>query len=500
MSHNSSLQSTSAAMSTPSEAGGPSYRPSGDPATSSGPGITTTALAGEGESSDSADLECPTSPNKNISRPEPVEVFIDALEENPDMPATPCALVVSEWSFDPQFCFDDSNVTVRIEKRQFRVHEFKLKEFENLKSLIEAAQKDIEGRKIIELSGSAEDFHNTLTVLYASTYAPQTCDAATLKSTLRFSAMHNHSQLRAFCIRKLQKLDLSPIERFALSRDCDIGSWMSKALDDLCWKEEPITVEEAEILGTKKFVELAARREDAKFGCGSRTAQLGNLKAPAPVVIAAAKRIPHVPTLRDLPAPTTASTSTASPRTDGLSDISSLSSPPIVPTPSEVHPASTSLAPASAPTLIASPTPTTASTMITSPAPTNTLFGLPSNKAKQMARFQVALTELSKQTSTTNISNATLPDAAPATAEPSLFEFGPSPPGNPFSVIPPTAATPTARLPTGTSGLVPLAPSSDDPQPVSPSAERQLAPLPARNSSGKRYQGHKGRLFNKPRS
>ncbi|KAF8602059.1 hypothetical protein BDV93DRAFT_557826 [Ceratobasidium sp. AG-I] len=260
------------------------------------------------------DVESPISPNKDNAPPEALEIFAEKVEEASFIAEKASALAVSEWSVDPEFCFDDSDITFK--KRHFWVHAFKLNEFGSLSDLVEGAQKDSEGRKTVELSGNVEDFHNMLTVLYSSAYAPQNFDATTLKSTLRLATIYNHPQLREFSIQGLKKLKLSPIERFALSRDCNVELWMSKALDDLCWKEEPITVKEAEVLGTKMFVELAARREHLKFLRCSRMKSYTALLAAASGASDAAKQTLRVSEQWTAPTPPADSTSPAAPMPD----------------------------------------------------------------------------------------------------------------------------------------------------------------------------------------
>ncbi|KAF8602060.1 hypothetical protein BDV93DRAFT_524269 [Ceratobasidium sp. AG-I] len=208
------------------------------------------------------DAGSPSSANRHNALSE-VEDHAETVFEKPESmdPLTPSAMV-NEPAVDPKFCFADSNITVQAEESLFRVHEFKLNEFQNLMPLIGAAQTDSEGRKTVRLEETAEDIRNMFTVLYSSTYAPESFDAATLKSTLRFATLYGHAQLRATTIGRLEKLALPPIERFALSRDFNVESWMSKALDDLCCREKSLTAEEGEVLGVRKFAEVAARREE----------------------------------------------------------------------------------------------------------------------------------------------------------------------------------------------------------------------------------------------
>ncbi|KAF8602065.1 hypothetical protein BDV93DRAFT_524273 [Ceratobasidium sp. AG-I] len=286
------------------------------------------------------EAESPTPSNKNFSLPDSSDKGKKVLGPLED-PLS--ALTICESKIDPDFCFNDSNITVQVEKRLFRIHEFKLKEFGNIKSLMETIQKDPEGRKTVELAGSADDFHNIFTILYSSTYDPQSFDATVLKSTLHLSAIYDHPKLRAFAIQKLEHLSLPPIERFALSRDCNIESWMSTALDDLCQRMEPLTLEEADVLGTKKFVELAARREQLKFECGSRLALAPSIPAPALTAPPTTKPLESAPT-----PPVVAPTSNTA-----LSNPSSNTTVPAKPTgfffpnPFGLNPAPPSTAPAS---------------------------------------------------------------------------------------------------------------------------------------------------------
>ncbi|CAE6398246.1 unnamed protein product [Rhizoctonia solani] len=176
---------------------------------------------------------------------------------------------------DPAFNFGDTNIQIRTGNRLFRIHQFKLNEFDGLRPKLEQATKDEKEQKTIKLQDDPDDFHNLLIVLYSSAYDFHLFSSATLQSTLKLATKYAHPTLRAFAIKELEKHTLDPIEQFALSRDCGVTEWMSKAIDDLCWRDLPITVAEARILGPEKFVEVAARREDIRFERGARV-RLGN--------------------------------------------------------------------------------------------------------------------------------------------------------------------------------------------------------------------------------
>ncbi|KAG8695046.1 hypothetical protein FRC09_009421 [Ceratobasidium sp. 395] len=206
---------------------------------------------------------------------------------------------------DSSYTFEDGNVTVQVEQCLFRVHEYKLQEFETLRPLLADAQKDESGHKTIHVSVLSDDFHRMLAVLYSTAYEPPNFTSGTLKATLRIATSHNHRALRDYAIQNLEKRTLPPIERFALSRDCGIASWMTAALDDLCWREEPITIEEAQILGFEKFTELASRREGVKFERGSRL-KLDMVESPSS---ATTSRQPLPPRSASTPTATSSATS-----------------------------------------------------------------------------------------------------------------------------------------------------------------------------------------------
>ncbi|CCO34250.1 hypothetical protein BN14_08344 [Rhizoctonia solani AG-1 IB] len=69
---------------------------------------------------------------------------------------------------DPAFNFSDTNIQIKVENRLFRIHQFKLNEFDRLRPKLEQATKDDKERKTIKLQDSADDFHRLLVVLYSS--------------------------------------------------------------------------------------------------------------------------------------------------------------------------------------------------------------------------------------------------------------------------------------------------------------------------------------------
>ncbi|QRW05121.1 mediator complex subunit Med5 [Ceratobasidium sp. AG-Ba] len=166
------------------------------------------------------------------------------------------------------FYFEDGNIEVKLKGCVFRLHQYKLREFISLSALIDESRANGNISKSnalmsIRIEEDTEDFRNTLRVLYSSPYAQPALqfDLVTLKSILRIATNLKHPAMRAFAIASLEQRNLKPIERFILSRESNVPRWEELALDELCARDEPITISEAQIIGMDAFVELAARRE-----------------------------------------------------------------------------------------------------------------------------------------------------------------------------------------------------------------------------------------------
>ncbi|KAF8753922.1 hypothetical protein RHS01_06790 [Rhizoctonia solani] len=208
--------------------------------------------------SEAVELEADSNAEHLTSNLEPAQPKSHTTSTTPTTPTCDPALPI------------DHNGSTQTGNRLFRIHQFKLNEFDRLRPKLEQATKDDKERKTVKLQDDADDFHNLLLVLYSSVYDLRFFSSEILKSTLKLATKYAHPTLRAFAINELEKHELEPIDRFELSRHCGVAEWMPKAIDDLCWREEPITVAEARILGPEKLVEIATRREGIKFERGSR--------------------------------------------------------------------------------------------------------------------------------------------------------------------------------------------------------------------------------------
>jgi hypothetical protein len=101
-------------------------------------------------------------------------------------------------------------------------------------------------------------------------YAETPFNVITLKSALRLATKFGHPAMRAFALAHPGLENLEPIERIVISRESNVPTWMERGLRELCARDEPISLAEAQMLGLETFVEVAAKRETqrSKLGLG----------------------------------------------------------------------------------------------------------------------------------------------------------------------------------------------------------------------------------------
>lgn len=90
-------------------------------------------------------------------------------------------------------------------------------------------------------------------------------DAPVLISALRISSTYDYPDLRAFSINRLENISLSAIQRIELAREFQLASWEGPAYDELYVREEPISKEEARVLGIDAFAEVVKQREEGNL-------------------------------------------------------------------------------------------------------------------------------------------------------------------------------------------------------------------------------------------
>lgn len=177
-------------------------------------------------------------------------------------------------SCDPNFNLRGSDLQIRAGYRLFRVHQYKLEEFEVFKQLIDqnSNQEQDSPRSMLNLrllGATAEDFHNTLTVLYSSGYKVNVFKAKVLISTLKIATAYKNDVLQNYAIQGLKEekryLDsIEAVELLLLSLKFKVSEWESRAMNDLVWRRQPITIAEAKKLGPEKVALVAAKREELR--------------------------------------------------------------------------------------------------------------------------------------------------------------------------------------------------------------------------------------------
>ncbi|KAF8594460.1 hypothetical protein BDV93DRAFT_611864 [Ceratobasidium sp. AG-I] len=155
------------------------------------------------------------------------------------------------------FEFGDGDVCVLAGNTLMATHKYLLKRFRKLRDRM---YDDI---LVLGLEDhSAEDFRNTLRILYASVIEEGVkFDPQTLTSALRLATTYEYPALRSFAIKGLQDASLGAIDRIQLAREFGLSSWKEPAYIELCERDEPITTLEASVLGLNVFVQLARIRE-----------------------------------------------------------------------------------------------------------------------------------------------------------------------------------------------------------------------------------------------
>ncbi|CAE6469512.1 unnamed protein product [Rhizoctonia solani] len=149
----------------------------------------------------------------------------------------------------------------------FKIHEARISKFTSLHQLLEDARRVSPQSVILSISVQGDnelvaDFLNTFKLLSTSTFEqPVQPNTETLVSAARISAAYGHPALHAFCIKRLERLSLSPIERLQVARALSFSLWEKQAYKELSEREEMITKEEASLLGFDTYFQVASMRE-----------------------------------------------------------------------------------------------------------------------------------------------------------------------------------------------------------------------------------------------
>ncbi|QRV79087.1 hypothetical protein RhiJN_07102 [Ceratobasidium sp. AG-Ba] len=209
--------------------------------------------------------------NENSIMGSPASILIESLGSDIESTvsiestkATKNYCIPEDEDGNNMFSPGDGDFDLWVNGTLFHTHKYLLKRFAALKRLIE--QKAVgERNEEMSLEYNATDFLNTLRILYASPIeALPNFDPITLVSALRTATTYDYPTLRTFTIKKLESIPLSAIERIRIAREFKLATWEGPAYEELCAREEPITEDEASVLGISTLVQVAKIREKAQ--------------------------------------------------------------------------------------------------------------------------------------------------------------------------------------------------------------------------------------------
>ncbi|CEL58199.1 hypothetical protein RSOLAG1IB_02944 [Rhizoctonia solani AG-1 IB] len=178
-------------------------------------------------------------------------------------------------SYDFVFDREDGDVELQMNNTLFKTRKYLLNKFGTLAELLRDAESNGQlstGSQIqlprvsvkcdTQLIG---DFNNTLKILYASVVeGPFDFDAVTLTSALRVSSVYGYDALRQFSISKLERAELSAIQRIKIAQELNVMHWTDPAFEELANRAEPIQPDEARILGIDSLLRVSIMREQRR--------------------------------------------------------------------------------------------------------------------------------------------------------------------------------------------------------------------------------------------
>ncbi|QRV95139.1 hypothetical protein RhiJN_23157 [Ceratobasidium sp. AG-Ba] len=152
---------------------------------------------------------------------------------------------------DPEFCFPDANVQLRVGDTLFAVYRQKLAEFRSVTPMLKS-------RSTLVLEGCPADFKNTFRLLWPNSEF----DVGIWMSALRLATRYDYPELREFSIKNLDLKELPIMEYLPMAQECEVLEWKNRAIEHLVTRDEPVSLEEAKLIGVELFVITATRREE----------------------------------------------------------------------------------------------------------------------------------------------------------------------------------------------------------------------------------------------
>ncbi|KAG8943066.1 hypothetical protein FRC03_002683 [Tulasnella sp. 419] len=150
----------------------------------------------------------------------------------------------------------------QVEQTLFRTQELVLRRFRGLAGLLRG--KDPNEVHILE-GVTESEMAATLDILEARWFqGSPDFNFNQWKGALWVATLWNFEMLRDLSIRKIEDMKPPPLEILPLAKKCNVTRLFSMAYIDLCMRSTPITAEEGELLGYRRFADLVSIRESRK--------------------------------------------------------------------------------------------------------------------------------------------------------------------------------------------------------------------------------------------
>ncbi|KAG8943471.1 hypothetical protein FRC03_002472 [Tulasnella sp. 419] len=159
------------------------------------------------------------------------------------------------------------HVTFQAEKTLFHVRETVLRQFLDLKDVLDrVASESAKTSKMLVLQGLTEiEMATTLDALDARWFkGTPSFSIDQWKAVLKVATLLDHEELRQFAIGKIDDLKPPPLDLILLSRSCNVTKWWTQGCIDLCMRPQSMTAEEGTQLGIGLFADLFRIREGRK--------------------------------------------------------------------------------------------------------------------------------------------------------------------------------------------------------------------------------------------
>ncbi|KAH7345360.1 hypothetical protein B0J17DRAFT_639593 [Rhizoctonia solani] len=197
-----------------------------------------------------------------------------ATHPEPEISAPP------EYKGEPLFEPGDGDMQISVNGTRFETHKFLIRRLRGLRLLLDKEHSEINIQRNDVLAG---DFYEMFKVLYASIITgPFEFTPTTLVSTLRVATIFEYQALRDYCIQHLETLELDAVKRIDMAREFRLPAWEGPAYHELGMRDEPITREEATIIGLDAFVCIAEIREKEQRRRGKEIDAMGGERDAKP--------------------------------------------------------------------------------------------------------------------------------------------------------------------------------------------------------------------------